>query len=181
MAHAKSHTNVTYPPLDVPKPVSKDVWVVDGAPISAYGMPMPVRMTVIRLADGDLLLHSPTHYSARLQAQLTKLGCIRHLVAPNIAHWTFTEAWQKACPDTVTWAAPGLSRRAPVKRLGLRIDRELGEKAPPDWDGEIEHTLVEGALGFREVAMFHRRGKTLVLTTRWSTSSRASCRHGWHS
>ena len=51
---------VTYPPLDVMKPVADGVWIVDSGPLRVLGMPLPVRMTVVRLASGDLWLHSPT-------------------------------------------------------------------------------------------------------------------------
>ncbi|MEC8179526.1 MAG: hypothetical protein VX072_07665, partial [Pseudomonadota bacterium] len=56
-------SQVTYPPLDVPKAVADGVWLVNSGPMNVYGMPMPIRMTVIRLASGDLLLHSPTRHS----------------------------------------------------------------------------------------------------------------------
>ena len=41
--------DVTYPPLDVLKPVAKDLWIVDSGPQEAMGLTLPVRMTVIRL------------------------------------------------------------------------------------------------------------------------------------
>ncbi|HUU24995.1 MAG TPA: hypothetical protein VMW68_05460, partial [Methyloceanibacter sp.] len=53
----------TYSPLNTLKPVFENVWIVDG-PVIAFGMPwpklpFPTRMTVIRLAGGDLFIHSP--------------------------------------------------------------------------------------------------------------------------
>ena len=50
---------VTYPPLDVLKRVADNIWIVDSGPLRALGMPLPIRMTVIKLRDGGLLLHSP--------------------------------------------------------------------------------------------------------------------------
>jgi hypothetical protein len=155
---------VTYLPLDVPKDVAPGVWVVDSGPLRAFGMPMPVRMTIVRLANGELLLHSPTQHTVHLQSMLQELGQIRHLVAPNIAHWTFAQEWQRECAGTVLWAAPKLAARRQVRRAGLRIDRELSRLAPAEWRGEISHVLVEGAAGFREIAMFHKCSGTLVLT-----------------
>ncbi len=154
----------TYPPLDTPKLVAEAVWIVDSGPLRALGMPLPVRMTVIRLADGTLLLHSPTRYTDGLRHELEGLGRIRHLVAPNAAHWTFVKAWQENCPDTVTWAAPGLRRRRQVRKSGVRLDRDLPDTAPPEWSGEIEQVIVPGGAGFREVAFFHKFTRTLVLT-----------------
>lgn len=160
---ASARRSVTYPPLDVPKPVANDLWVVDSGPMNVYGMSMPIRMTVIRLRNSDLILHSPTRHSPELQTALEHAGRIRHLVAPNIAHWTFAQAWQRAVPGSLLWAAPELATRRAVKKAKLHIDRELRENAPAEWRNEIEQILIKGA-GFREVALFHRASATLVLT-----------------
>ncbi len=158
-------TAITYPPIDVPKPVAEGVWIVDGAPIRpAPGLVLPVRMTVVRLATGALWLHSPVRHSPALARALAELGLVRHLVAPNIAHWSFASGWRRRHPDAIFWAAPGLDRRLPVRLRGLRIDRKLGPRAPGDWAEEMDQAIVLGAGGFREVAFLHRLSGTLVLT-----------------
>jgi hypothetical protein len=163
MNEASSPDPATYPPLDVPKAVAEGVWIIDSGPLRIMGAPLPVRMTVVRLANGDLWLHSPTGYDDKLRGELERHGRIRHLVAPDIAHWTFLQAWQQRCPDAVTWAAPGLRERAQVKKSGVRLDRDLGEAPPPEWAGDMEQVVVPGA-GFSEVAFFHKPSRTLILT-----------------
>ncbi len=160
---AGSSDRASYPPIDTPKPVADDVFVVDSVLPGAIGAAVAVRMTVIRLPGGDLLLHSPTRYSLALRAALEKLGRIRHLVAPNIVHWTFLQEWQHAFPGATTWAAPGLRKRSQVRRSGLRLDHELRETAPADWGDAIELATVPGRFGFHEVALFHRPTRTLLL------------------
>jgi hypothetical protein len=128
------------------------------------GMPLPVRMTVIRLANGDLWLHSPTRFDDSLRRELEAVGPIRHLVAPNIAHWTFLQTWQQRCPDALTWTAPNLSKRSQVRRSGLRVDRIIGDAPAPEWASDLHYVVVPGGLGFREVAFFHQPTSTLVLT-----------------
>ena len=59
-----------YAPLNVLKPVAPDVWIVDGPVIRFYGLPFTTRMTVIRLPDGGLWLHSPIAMDDGLVAQL---------------------------------------------------------------------------------------------------------------
>ena len=159
-----SGSEARYPPLDALKPVADNVWIVDSGPLHLMGLEIPVRMTVVRLASGDMWLHSPTRSDEALWRQIAELGPVRHLVAPNVAHWTFMKEWQDRCPEAVTWAAPGLRRRRQVKKSGLRLDRDLGEAAPADWASEIEQTIVPGAAGFREVAFFHKPSRTLLLT-----------------
>lgn len=154
----------TYPPLDVLKPIAPDLWIVDSGPLRVLGMPLPVRMTVVRLGNGDVWLHSPTRYDEGLRREIAAIGPIRHLVAPNVGHWTLLEAWQRHCPDALTWAAPELRTRSQVRRSGLRIDRDLGDRVPSEWSHDLRQRVVPGGLGFREVAFFHEPSRTLILT-----------------
>jgi hypothetical protein len=159
-----SDDRVIYAPVDVLKPVAEGVFIVDSGPLRIMGLPLPVRMTVVRLASGEVLLHSPTRYDPRLRDQIQAVGPIRHLVAPNVAHWSFLKDWQRECPDAVTWAAPGLRERSQVKASGVRVDHDLPERSRPEWAADIEQVIVPGAAGFREVAFFHRPSRTLILT-----------------
>ena len=160
-----SSAEVTYPPLDTLKPVAENLWIVDSGPMRVLGIiPLPLRMTVVRLGSGDVLLHSPTRYDAGLHQALGEIGPVRHILAPSFAHWTKVEAWQRACPEAVTWAAPNLRKRAPVKASSVKLDRDLGEKAPAEWAGEMGHVVVPGGGGFREVCLLHEPSRTLVLT-----------------
>jgi hypothetical protein len=136
--------------------------VVDSTIRTPIGLTLPVRMSVIRLPDNDLLLYSPTRLTEGLRAELRGLGRVRHLLAPNTVHWTFLPEWQHAYPDAITWAAPGLRERAQVRRSGARLDHDLGDDLPPPWPG-IEHVVIPGGLGFREIALFHRKSRTLLM------------------
>jgi hypothetical protein len=155
---------IGYPPLDTPKPVAEDVWVVDSIMSGLLGAVLPVRMTVIRLPDGGLLLHSPTRFTFALKTALEAIGPIRHLVAPNIAHWLFLRDWQRTCVEATAWAAPGLRQRRQVRRSGLRLDHDLGDTPPADWGDAIGLVRISGGLNFNEIALFHRASSTLVLT-----------------
>jgi hypothetical protein len=156
-------TRNVYEPLDTPKRVADNVWIVDSGPLRLAGMPLPLRMTVIRLSNGELILHSPTQFSFALKAELDALGRIAHLLAPNTAHWTFVKEWQSHLPDAVCWAVPGLGERPAVQKAGLRIDRVFAEGAPSEWQDEIEVVLVRGK-ALVEADLFHRPSRTLVLT-----------------
>jgi hypothetical protein len=154
----------TYPPVDVLKPVAEGVWIVDSGPLTAYGLVLPIRMTVVRLSSGDLWLHSPTRFDGELKREMEKIGAIRHLVAPDIAHWKYLAEWQRACPDATAWAAPGLRERAQVKQSPVRLARDLGEDAPPEWAADMDQVVVPGGFGFSEIDFFHKPSRTLVLT-----------------
>jgi hypothetical protein len=140
-----------------------EIWVYNDAPISAAGIPVPIRMTVIRLGDGSLILHSPTRYSPAVGSELEKLGRIRFLLAPNIAHWMFLQGWQRSYPAATVFAVPGLADRAQVRACGLRIDREIQGAVPPEWAQDLATVDVTAAM-FREIELFDKRSRTLILT-----------------
>jgi len=79
----------TYEPLNTLKAVAPGLWVVDG-PLIRFGprplnMPFPTRMTVIRLDDGDLFIHSPTPLLPELTGELERCaGHPRWIVGPNL-------------------------------------------------------------------------------------------------
>ncbi len=153
-----------YEPLDTLKPVAPDIWIVDGPLIRFYGMPFSTRATVVRLANGDIWVHSPTRLSEGLRGEVTALGPVVHLVAPNWIHYAHVAEWQAAFPDALAWAAPWVAERAAKKGKALRFDRDLGPVAEAPWAGQIEQMIVEGSRVHREAVFFHRASKTLILT-----------------
>jgi len=57
--------------LDVPKPVADGVWIVDSGPLRVFGLlGLPIRMTALQLSSGDMLMHSPTRFDARLNPEI---------------------------------------------------------------------------------------------------------------
>lgn len=143
--------------------VTDDIWICDDTPISAAGLKLPVRMTVIRLSNGDLVLHSPVRFSPALRHELERLGAIRYLLAPNIAHWMFLSDWQRELPQVATFAARGLSARRQVRAARVRVDRELGDTTPEEWTADLGTVLVNAPM-FSEIELFDKRSRTLILT-----------------
>lgn len=155
--------DAAYPPLDVPKAVADGVWIVDAKPIRAMNvMVVPLRMTIFRLVNGDLLLYSPTRFRESLRAAIEALGPIRHLVAPSTGHWMFFQDWQRHCPAARSWAVPELANRKAVRDAGLRFDALLGPEPPEAWAGQLEHVLFRGP-GYAELDMVHTASGTCVV------------------
>ncbi|RAI58058.1 DUF4336 domain-containing protein [Roseicella frigidaeris] len=147
----------------LPQPIAADLWLVEGGPQRVLGLPIPLRMTVLRLAGGGLWLHSPVPYGADLASALQAIGPVRHLVAPGTAHWTHLPGWQAAFPVARLWAAPGVVARAARQGVALRAHGVLGPVPAPDWAGQIDQAMLEG-LGFVEIAFHHRASGSLILT-----------------
>lgn len=134
------------------------VWVAE-RPQRFYGLPVGARMTVIRLDDGRLLLHSPLPLDAALRAELDALGPVAYAVAPNRVHHLYAGGVAGAYPGTRLWVAPGL----PEKRPDLVHEAVLGDDAPAEWRGQLEQVFFRGRPYENEVAFFHRASRTLVL------------------
>jgi hypothetical protein len=155
----------TYPPLNALKPVAEGIWIVDSGPFRVAGLiSVPVRMTVARLNNGVMWLHSPTKWSEGLQRNVERLGPIRHLIVPNPFHWSFVREWQAHCPDARVAAAERTKSRWIARWHGPTIDCEIGDGPHPDWSGDFDQVMVRGRFLFRETVFFHRASRTAILT-----------------
>jgi len=153
-----------YPPLNTLKPVAGNIWIVDGPMIRFYGLPFSTRATVVRLASGDLWVHSPTKLTDGLVAELQALGPVAHLIAPNEIHYAYVAEWQAAFPEAHSWATPGVQERAASRGMELTFDHIFGEGAAPTWAEEIDWLVVEGSRVHVEAVFFHHASRTLILT-----------------
>jgi hypothetical protein len=157
-----------YDPINQYKPVAKDIGVVDGPleylTVAKVRLPLPftTRMTVVRLANGDLFLHSPTAFDAALAESLQGIGRVRHLVSPNQFHYAHIGEWARAFPDAVAWASPHARERAKARGIDVQFDSDLGVEPPEAWRGQIDQIAVPGGI-FGEMVFFHKGSKTLIL------------------
>jgi uncharacterized protein DUF4336 len=116
-------------------------------------------MTVIRLAGGRLLLHSPVALDSELRAQLEALGRVSFAVAPNRLHHLHAGEVAEAYPGTRLWVAPGLDR----KRPDLPFEAVLTNEAPEEWRADVGQVFFRGRPYENEVTFFHRPSRTLIL------------------
>lgn len=153
-----------YSPLNTPKPFAEDVWTIDGPEIRMdYGpvtIPFPTRTTVVRLANGDLWVHSPIAPDEQLVSGLAELGEVRHLIAPNSLHYWYMADWLERYPAALSYAVSDLVKKA---KRPFRIDCPLGPDAHPDWESEIAWLVVPGTAVSE--AVFHvEQARVVVLT-----------------
>jgi hypothetical protein len=121
---------------------------------------MSARMTVVRLRDGSLWLHSPTPIGPDLHQALNQLGTVRYIVAPNRYHHMFAGDALRLFPQAQLFGPRSLRR----KRPDLGTLRELASQAEPEWVGELDQIPIEGVPAVRETAFFHRASGSLILT-----------------
>lgn len=152
-----------YEPLYSLKLVAPDIWIADGGWTRFYGMPFPTRLTVIRIGDGSLWVHSPIGDQNGLIDAVASIGEVRHLVAPNWIHYEWIPKWQARFENATTWVSPGVLARAESRGTSLHPDCHLGDRPPDAWAGEIDQRLAKSG-SHKEVVFFHRATRTLVLT-----------------
>jgi len=123
-------------------------------------IPVSSRMTVVRLRDGTLWLHSPIPLSDALRAQLDELGSVRHIVAPSKMHHLFAGSAARAYPQAQLYGPPGLS----AKRPSLQQMQDLPRTVLPQWSPDLDQVFFEGLPFLDETAWFHAPSGTLILT-----------------
>lgn len=157
-----------YEPLNQLKKVDENIWIVDGGLIKmsvlAFGIPFSTRMTVVKLSDGSLWLHSPIEPDEALFEAIDALGEVKHLVSPNKIHYAFISEWKKRYPKAIAWSSPGVEKRAASQNIPLDFDSALENSAPSDWSEDNDQLIFKGSRVLEEVVFFHKKSRTLILT-----------------
>ncbi|MCI5075424.1 DUF4336 domain-containing protein [Oricola sp.] len=153
-----------YEPLNTLDEIGPDIWIVDGPVLQwGYGIPVkwpfPTRMTIIRLPDGGLWLHSPTRPDEKLLENVRALGPVRHIVSPNMIHHVSIKAWAARFQDAKVWASPGVRARSDVA-----FTDDLADTPPADWGTTIDQRIARGSKVLEEAIFFHKPSKVLILT-----------------
>jgi hypothetical protein len=146
---------------DMLRALGPELWLADGPAVRFLGLfPYPTRMALARLGDGSLWLWSPIALDDALAAEVSALGPVRHLVAPNKLHHLYLGPWARRFPEARLYAAPGLARR----RRDLTFHAELGDQPDPAWAGDIDQVVFRGSAFMDEVVFFHRASGTALVT-----------------
>ena len=148
-------------------------------------------MTVIRLSNNDLVIHSPVGLDPPLLEALENIdGRIKHVISPNYEHVKYAKEWGDKFTDAHMWGCPGLMEREEKVRWSGEIGFHTRPPGFSEWSGgktgkELEtandarmwdwnelqpfHIDVEvnpftGRPFFNEVVFYHPESKTLLTT-----------------
>ncbi|MDP2308971.1 MAG: DUF4336 domain-containing protein [Pseudomonadota bacterium] len=133
-----------------------DVWI-EPRRTRFFGVETGTRMTVVRLAEGGLFVHSPVALDAETRSAVDALGEVRAVVAPSIFHHLHVGAWMAAFPRAVFGACPGLDR----KRADLAFTVVLGDQPHDVWARDLEQVYFSSRRE-NEVDFYHPRSRTLI-------------------
>lgn len=139
---------------------AQDVWIFR-RPFRLVGVSIGLTMTVIRLANGELFVHSPVRLTDEIKKRLESLGRVRFVIAPSTLHHLFIRDYGPAFPEAKLYALPSLK----AKRADIYFHGELSENAEPGWASEIDQIALGGLKeGNEELAFFHKASKTAIVT-----------------
>ena len=126
---------------------------------------------MVRLASRELVVISPIQTNEATVSQLSDLGQVRHIVAPNLYHYFFAAEFKALYPSATFWAAPGLDMKQPELPIDEIINSHSSSQGNGQWD-RLETILFNGfrtlsLSGFEslnECVFFHPVSRTLILT-----------------
>lgn len=144
-----------------------NIWVAQ-QPQKYFGLSIGTRMTVIRDQESSrLIVISPIKPTLDLDAELSELGVVSDLVAPNSYHYLYCNEFKQRYPHAKLWGSAALKRKCPA----LLIDNFLLTDGPSPWAGILICSLsglkTMGPFGpspLNEFAFCHVPSKSLVLT-----------------
>ncbi|KAI3747995.1 hypothetical protein L6452_10793 [Arctium lappa] len=134
-----------------------------------------IRMTVIKLKSGGLWVHAPIAPTKECVQLVKELGApVEYIVLPTFAyeHKIFVGPFSRKFPQAQVWVAPrqwSWPLNLPLEFFGIFRAKTLeNEDLSTPWAAEIEQKVLsspEVGIGpYVEVAFYHKRSKTLLVT-----------------
>jgi hypothetical protein len=137
--------------------IAENLWV-EARKLRFWGLETGTRMSIVRLAGGDLFVHSPVALDAETKREVDALGPVRAIVAPSRMHHMYVPEWMSAYPRALVCCCPTLEK----KRADIAWARVLGDEAEPEWRGEIDQVFFGARSLENEVLFCHRKSRTLL-------------------
>jgi len=138
--------------------VGDDLWVHDDS-MKLAGTKLRLRMTVVKLSDGSLWLHSVTALSPQLKQEIDQLGKVKYIVAACNAHNTWLQDWCEAYPDAEAYVSAGIPRKVPLSNYHI-----LRDGLENVWSDDLEWEYMPGVPFFNETVFFHKQTRSLIVT-----------------
>jgi hypothetical protein len=138
-------------------PFAEGVWTAT-IPASILGMKLSATMTILRLADGRLLVYSPVKMDESGYESVRQIGQVAHLYAPNLFHHTYLKEWAALFPEARVHGPHGLEKKCP----GVEVHRYHGTSDEPAFAGTVKEFVVEGCRLKESVLLYEPAGTLLV-------------------
>lgn len=134
--------------------IADDVAVMS-FPLRFFGIDFGRNVTLLRLSDGRVIVHSTAPFTEKDVAAIQAFGEPAWLVEASLLHETFANEGRAALPGLPYLAPCGFKETSGVATQPL-------DPPPSDWAGEVEVLRIEGTRK-NEHVFFHRQSRTLVV------------------
>lgn len=151
---AKAHTSWTVLPHDPIEKLGENLWRVEG---SLEGMPLERVMTVVKRADGGLVVHNAIALDEPSMAELDAWGEVTAILVPNGYHRLDAPSFQQRYPNAKVYAPAGARKK--VEEV-VRVDGTYEDFAS---DESVSLSTLDGtASGEGVMKVVSNDGVTLV-------------------
>ena len=140
--------------------LAHEIWIFNGNPVQFLGLPFSTRMTLVRLSNGELWVHSPIKLSDTIKEQIDTLGQVKYLIAPNHLHHLFLPEWIAAYPNAEVYGTNEVIK----KRNDITFDASFNEQQDWPWRADIEQEMFTGSPLMEECVFYHKGSNTLIVT-----------------
>jgi len=117
------------------------------------------------MQNGSLAVFSPTALTSSLRTEISSMGTVKYLIAPDVEHHIFLDDWHKAYPGTKILApedlAPKREKSNSVLPWAVLFKKNTPTTVDPDFDREFDYEYVH-AHNNKELVFNHKPTKTLI-------------------
>lgn len=159
--------------------VKDTIWTFDQPHGILYTV-VPIRMTVVKLEAGGLLVYAPVAPTVECVRQVKELvdkhGDVKYIILPTssgLEHKVFVGPFARAFPNALVFVAPSqwsFPFNLPLSWLGFPSKRTQvlqQDSSQVPFAQEFDYAVLDIDLGrgaFGEIALFHKRSRTLLVT-----------------
>ena len=142
--------------------ITDGIWGFEQELRLPMGMRLPSRTTIVRRADGGLVMHSPLGFDGDTAKAIDDLGEVKTIVAPSCIHYLFLEAATKRWPKARVLGAAGLEKKRAVK--GVAFEPLPHDGAAEGLGDDLVVRRIDGVPYITEHVFLHRPTGSLVVT-----------------
>jgi hypothetical protein len=135
--------------------LASDIWLAQ-YPQRFLGIDFGRNVTLIRLNDGQLVIHSSAPFGSEDIMAIRELGRPAWLLDATLFHDTYAKRGCAAFARIPYLAPRGFREIAGVTTQPL-------DTPPPQWAGQVDVLRIDGVPKTREHVFFHRASRTLIV------------------
>jgi hypothetical protein len=138
------------------KPIADGLWTLT-FPLRFFGLNIGRHVSLLRISNNRLVMHSTGPFSSEQKASITSLGKPTMMLDATTMHDTFSVEAREAFPNVSYLVPEGFPEKAAGSDTGLleELDSLTGN--------ELETVRLEGMRFLTEYAVFHPSSRTLIV------------------